>query len=141
MSSCSKKPYVILWGSAHVAQHATLASGTTQPPAAAMASHDMICAYSSPIFAVSSAIRCAGASTHAPPGSLKVPNAAHRATIERRAMRRTMAPVLKLTEIVLLYGRNSYHLYHVPWYYVSGLARSRSLKFASTGATVQRTRK
>jgi hypothetical protein len=39
-------------GSAHVAQHATLASGSTQPPASAMTSHDVNCAYSSPIFAV-----------------------------------------------------------------------------------------
>ena len=47
-------------GSAHVAQHATVASGWLQPPASAMTSHDVNCAYSSPIFAVSSAIRCAG---------------------------------------------------------------------------------
>ena len=82
---------LILCGSAHVAQHATLASGSTQPPASAMTSHDVNCAYSSPIFAVSSAIRCAGASMHAPPGApLTVPNAAHRATIERRAIVRSI---------------------------------------------------
>ena len=46
------KEYVLLTGSAHVAQHATLASGWSQPPASAMTSHDVNCAYSSPIFAV-----------------------------------------------------------------------------------------
>ena len=85
--------YVIRIGTpladAHDAQHLTLNSGLTQPPTSAMASN---CAISSPIFAVSSAIRCAGTSMHAPPPeeALKVPNAAHRARIERRAMRRSM---------------------------------------------------
>ena len=43
--------------SAHVAQHTTLTIATPQPPAAAMSSHDVYCANSPPIFAVSSAIR------------------------------------------------------------------------------------
>ena len=52
--------YVIRIGTpladAHDAQHLTLNSGLTQPPTSAMASHDVNCAISSPIFAVSSAI-------------------------------------------------------------------------------------
>ena len=81
---------LILCGSAHVAQHATVASGWLQPPASAMTSHDVNCAYSSPIVAVTSAIACAGSSMHDPPGALMVPNAADRATIDRRAMMRSM---------------------------------------------------
>ena len=80
--------YVVLAGTstAHVAQHAAWATAErAQPPTWATASHDVNCAYHSPIFAVSSATRCAGASTHPTPGPLTVPKPAHGA-IERRAM-------------------------------------------------------
>ena len=64
MSRDSPQDLASLWGSAHVAQHTTLTIATPQPPAAAIASHDVYCANSPPSFAVSSAIRCAGSSMH-----------------------------------------------------------------------------
>ncbi len=121
--SWANQLYVIRIGTpladAHDAQHLTLNSGLTQPPTSAMASHDVNCAISSPIFAVSSAITCAGTSMHAPPPeeALKVPNAAHRATIKRRARRRSMVCGGGRADRSIDGGRVTRHRGRVGWEY------------------------